>query len=602
MKWFGNLKMAAKLLISFFIIAAMGAAMGVFAIINLDTISTSDTQLYENMLVPMEQIADIANNFQEQRISLQQIVIADTVQDIDREIEKIEQYQTESDGLIKEFEATILSDRMHQLFDAFQAAKETFRPLMNEVISLAQSGRQDEAMALLAEDGEVTLAATAEMDAIDDILTAKMEDANDKAESNQSQSESVILITTIIIGVVILASILIGVLISRIISRPLKKLSDAAITLSDGNTDIELDIADTKDEIGVLAQSFKQILITVKGLIADVNMLLDGAREGQLVNRADEQKHKGDFRRIIQGVNEIIGTLNDVLLEINTAAEQVATGTTQVSTGSQAISQGAAEQASSIEELTASIQQFAEQTALNAENSNKANGLSISAKNSAAEGNEKMKNLQNAMQDINESSSNISKIIKVIDDIAFQTNMLALNAAVEAARAGVHGKGFAVVAEEVRNLAARSANAAKETTMLIEGSIKKTEAGTAIANETAASLLDIVTSVEKAEQLVGEITTASNEQAAGIAQVNQGIEQLSQVVQTNSATAQEAAAASEELSGQAELLKNMVGRFQLKTGQKTAKPGGPSISAAYPLDDEAPVNESRASGLAPEKY
>jgi methyl-accepting chemotaxis protein len=326
------------------------------------------------------------------------------------------------------------------------------------------------------------------------------------------------------------------------------------------------DTTDLYDLFNSFKESLYMTTSTIKGYIVEISNVLAKISDGDLTVGIKSQ-YKGDFVALKDSINGIVSSIGKTMSEIDSAAKQVSAGTVQVSSGSQTISQGATEQASSIEELSASITQIAAQTKQNAANASKANELALSAQTEAVSGNNHMSEMQDAMAKINESSENISKIIKVIDDIAFQTNILALNAAVEAARAGVHGKGFAVVAEEVRNLAARSANAAKETTELIEGSIKKVEAGTKIADQTAAALSSIVTGVEKAANLVGQIASASNEQATGISQVNRGIEQLSQVVQTNSATAEEAAAASEELSSQADLLKSMVAQFKLQDTQ-----------------------------------
>ena len=348
------------------------------------------------------------------------------------------------------------------------------------------------------------------------------------------------------------------------------KLLVALRRLARGELEFDFDVADGDADTAQLHALFSEIaenlggaLKEIRSYISEISTVLGEMAKGRMdVDITTE--FMGEFVALKDSINAISESLNTVLGEIGTASDQVAAGTKQVSDGSQEISQGATEQASAIEELTASVTQIAEQTRQNAMSANKANELTTSAVAEAGRGNDSMKAMQQAMGEISEASSSISKIIKVIDDIAFQTNILALNAAVEAARAGVHGKGFAVVAEEVRNLAARSASAAKETTELIEGSIKKTAAGTKIADETAEALGSIVEGVETAASLVGEIANASNEQASAIAQVNRGIEQMSQVVQTNSATSEEAAAAAEELSSQAEFLKSMVSQFQLK--------------------------------------
>ena len=348
--------------------------------------------------------------------------------------------------------------------------------------------------------------------------------------------------------------------------NPIMESATVLNELANGNLSTAVK-GDFAGDFAIVKNALNNTIETLKGYIEDISFVLDQMAHGVLTARV-EMEYKGDFIALKDSINKSIRAFNDVLREIDTAAKEVAMGTVQLSNGSQLISQGAAEQANSIEELKKSLEAVSEQTELNAERAGKANELSLVAKENAEKGNEKMKALQAAMQDINDSSAGISNIIKVIDDIAFQTNILALNAAVEAARVGVHGKGFAVVAEEVRNLAARSAAAAQQTTELIETSVEKTNAGTKMADETAKALLEIVSGVEKTVDLSGEIASASSTQSADIKRVGKGIEQLSQVVQTNSATAQEAAASSEELSSQADMLKEMVGRFKLDDDEK----------------------------------
>lgn len=346
--------------------------------------------------------------------------------------------------------------------------------------------------------------------------------------------------------------------------KPINEVTAIMNEISNGNLSVSV-TGDYKGEFEVLSQAVNKTAQDLNHVVGEISSVIGQISDGNL-DLGEVREYRGDFKNISDSLNNIIISLNEVMGDIGQTAEQVAAGSSQVSDGSQALSQGATEQASSIQELTASITEVAAKTKENAENAGQANNLTLDVKENAEQGNVHMTEMLNAMGEINEASANISRIIKVIDDIAFQTNILALNAAVEAARAGQHGKGFAVVAEEVRNLAARSANAAKETTDLIQGSMQKAERGTGIANETAKALTEIVSGVAKAAELVADIATSSNEQAMGISQINVGVSQVSQVVQTNAATAEESAAASEELSSQAELLKGLVARFKIRKG------------------------------------
>jgi len=516
MKWFFNMKIATKLIIAFILVAIIAGAVGLVGIMNVQEIDHNGHILYENMTVPLSEAAEMAKLFQRIRVNTRDMILEDEPEKIDQMYNNIKSIIDQLNELSVSFEEKALSDDMKKAFADFMETRANFGAMLDDYYELCIENKDDEAYALIK--GDMRVAADAEKDAIDLMVTMKVDDAREKAEENDALTSSAITVMTVLITVAIIIAIALGIFISRIISRPLRKMVTVANKISNGDLDVTIDI-DTKDEIGSLGKALSVMTYN----------------------------------------------LNNVMANINTASDQVAAGSNQVSDSSMSLSQGATEQASSIEELSASIEQISGQTKLNASNAEEAENKANTTKEIATQGNQQMTEMLTAMNDINESSSNISRIIKVIDEIAFQTNILALNAAVEAARAGEHGKGFAVVAEEVRNLAARSADAARETTTMIEGSIDKVNNGTDIANRTAEALSEIVDGISTVTELVSQIAVASNEQALGVDQINQGIIQISNVVQSTSATAQETAAASEELSSQADLLKQEVSTFKLKT-------------------------------------
>ena len=358
---------------------------------------------------------------------------------------------------------------------------------------------------------------------------------------------------------------------------PIKESTTVLAGLAQGDLNISV-TGEFMGDYALIKDALNSTVETVKHYIDEVTDILEHIARGDMTVSIYNE-YKGGFARLKESINKSIVAFNDVLSEIDTAATQVASGSRQVSNGSQTISQGATEQAAEIDQLTATVTEIAAQAGQNAKNADNANELVKTAKADASKGTSQMDKMQKSMEEIKTASMSIGKIIKVIDDIAFQTNILALNAAVEAARAGTHGKGFAVVADEVRSLAARSAQAAKETTELIENSISIVGSGTKIADETAGALQNIVSGVDKAADLVAQIAVASSEQVIGINQINNSIDQMMRVVQTNSATSEETAAASEELSSQSEMLREMVAGFQLKGKSEAALKHEESVKA-----------------------
>ncbi len=554
MKWYRNLKISAKLIIGFLVVAIIAAVVGIVGLMNISRMNEGSNLLFNKNTLGLAYSGDSFGTFQRLRYNALKLTIVETEEEEEETIALIEELCSTIDTLLGKYEGTIETKDDRSLYEIVCAGWEEYKGYMQEVIQYNNAGQHAEAERVTLIDSDEI--GTQLRDNLYTLMKNNAAYADQRIQDNKAaaQSAAVMMLAVIALGVIL--SVVLGLYIARVIGGPIKQMVAAAdsIALGEVNANVEID---SKDEIGDLAASFRKMILNIRNQAF-----------------AAEKVAAGDLTVDvpISSANDLLGNMlaemvrknNEVLSNIYVASEQVAVGSKQVSDSSMQLSQGATEQSSAIEELTASIEEIASQTELNADNANKANSLAEDAKINAKQGYTQMQEMLRAMDDINESSTNISKVIKVIDDIAFQTNILALNAAVEAARAGQHGKGFAVVAEEVRNLAARSANAAKETTEMIESSIKKSEGGTKIANDTAQALDKIVEGIEQVATLVSSIANASNEQANGIKQINQGIIQVSEVVQSNSATSEEIAASSEELSSQAAMLKETVNQFKIK--------------------------------------
>jgi methyl-accepting chemotaxis protein len=579
-----NLRIASKLIIGFIIVALLAGAIGIIGIVNINTIGDAGDMLFKDNTLGLRYSASAEMYYQRIRFNILKALISEGTNREDC-IVKIDTYSVSAEENLKLFEEGLFNKEDQDLYDALRPQYDSYMLLVDKLVDLIKSGKEDEARDLIM--GELGSVGNAVQSSFDSIFEYNVASAQSKSENNQKvvASSMTLMIAVAVVGIVI--AILLGLAISRLISKPLIVMADDAEKLSLGYVEIHSNTAMVgKDEIGKLTAAFVKMAEGIKTQVLETQRMASGDLTVELAMRSDKDV-------LNKSLIELVENLNELVVSIQNSAEQVASGSNLVSNSSMALSQGATEQASSVEQLTASLEEIASQTTLNAQNAQSANEYAKNAKIDAENGNFKMKDMLNAMEDINQSSGSINKIIKVIDDIAFQTNILALNAAVEAARAGQHGKGFAVVAEEVRTLAAKSAQAAKETTDLIEGSIKKVEIGTRIASETAGALSKIVEEVTRAAALIEEIAAASGEQASAIEQVNQGVFMVSSVVQNNAATSEESAAASEELSSQAAQLREVVSTF--KVTNSVAAPNQPPTKRQQAVQKERHYIAAKAS-------
>ena len=557
------MKISKKLITGFLIIATLGIIIGVIGIFNIIGQLRDQQITYDQNTMGITNADSAEIDFINLRVSIMKLcVYYDTAADREKNIDAIKESLQAVSQSISSYASLITNSQDQANYDALEIAFTAYEKAVNNITAAAAAGRPiDDILTIINDAGTVNQNA---FDAFETLSDYNVTLAHEDLTENTTSGRMAIFVMLIVIVVSFILALLLGLYISGLISKPMQKFANFAQMLAVGDIDVMKAVEEKdrlwalrKDEVGLLASSFDQMISSTAEQAQKTRAIADGDLTTEITIRSE-------FDILGKALSELVERFHSLAASIVTSSEQVDSGAKLVADSSTSLSQGATEQASSVEELSASMEEITSQTAQTAQNAQKTNELAGNIQKDADDGNTQMAEMLQAMDEINASSESISKIIKVIEDIAFQTNILALNAAVEAARAGCAGKGFAVVAEEVRNLAAKSAQAAKETTELIETSMKKVNVGTNIAKETAGALSKIVKGVSQAGELVGAIASASNKQAAALEQVNQGIMEISQVVQTNAASAEESAAASEELSAQADSLKEYVSVFKLK--------------------------------------
>ena len=573
-----RLKVKAKLLVCFTLVVLLTGIVGIVGIVGMSLIDNYSDYMFVDVAEPLPYLARIQETLQNARVHVREMVMSSLVGDMDG----VEASFSTILGLV-ELQTTQL-DKYNESLEPgdditrlFVEARDIYEnQLIGTVVAIYEASKIqdfeeiDRRMVVCRDLSNHILAN------YDEILNLTVAHANELSEQATSMSSLLFIVIVCVLVFAVTSAMVLALYISGIISKPISLLSGfmrkagstGDIIASPEEEKAMMKYSNDYDEIGQLLTDCSSFINHVVGVAGDLETTASGDLSTEIRVLSESDTMAKSLQKMIYNLNTMFG-------DINSSSAQVSGGAKQIAEGSQTLAKGSTEQAATIEQLSASISEISQKTKDNAQMAGRAAELANSIKGNAEKGSRQMDEMITAVNEINTASQSISKVIKTIDDIAFQTNILALNAAVEAARAGQHGKGFAVVAEEVRNLASKSADAAKETGTLIQDSAQKAELGARIAGETSSSLSEIVNGINESSKIVGEIAKSTGDQTEGIAQINRGIDEVALVIQQNSATAQQSAAASEEMSAQSIVLEELIAQFKLK-GDNASQLGLPS--------------------------